>query len=65
MGLIPSLDQLMWFFVGVLAALPVPYWYANERIQGFARWLLAKLPYEPPPGKTEEEALEEAQESEE
>lgn len=56
----PSLEQLTWFLLGLLAGLPAPYWYAAERIKGFTRVLLSKLPYKPPPGKEKQEALEEA-----
>lgn len=56
----PTAENLFWFLAGLLAGLPAPYWYSAERIRGFSRTLLSKLPYKPPPGKTSEEALEDA-----
>lgn len=57
---LPNAGNLMYFVAGVLAALPVPLWYAAERLRGFSRALFSRLPYEPPPGKEEQEAMEEA-----
>lgn len=56
----PTIDQIGFFLFGVLIGLPAPYWYVQERIQGFARFVFKKLPYEPPPGKGPDTALEEA-----
>lgn len=51
----------------VLLALQVgaaaPAYYAQERFRGFARAMLDKLPYLPPPGLSEEQALAAAVES--
>ena len=43
-----------------LAGMAVPTRYGLERFAGFGRWFAGKLPYEPQPGKNEEEAMEEA-----
>lgn len=43
-----------------LAGMAVPTRYGLERFAGFGRWFASKLPYEPKPGKNEEEAMEEA-----
>ncbi|WP_435348994.1 hypothetical protein [Haloarchaeobius sp. HRN-SO-5] len=43
-----------------IAGATVPTYYAQERLRGFGRVMASKLPYEPPPGKSEQEALEEA-----
>lgn len=56
----PSTDIVMSFLLGVLVGLPAPFWYAQERIAGFSRYWLGKLPYQPPPGKKEEQAMEDA-----
>jgi hypothetical protein len=45
-----------------IAGLSVPTYYGVERMQGFGRWFLRRLPYEPPPGRTAEEQLEQAAE---
>jgi len=44
-----------------LAGATAPTYYAQERMRGFGRWMLGRLPYESPPGQSEEEALQEAQ----
>lgn len=56
----PTLEQLGFFIAGVLIGLPAPYWYTQERLRGFARSVFKRLPYEPPPGKDTDEAMEEA-----
>lgn len=60
----PSIENMLYFIAGVLIGLPAPYWYAAERIQGFTRYVLVKLPYAPPPGMSEEEAMEETERQE-
>lgn len=59
----PSLENIMYLLLGILIGLPAPYWYAQERIQGFIRAMLDKMPYRPPPGMNKEEALREAVEA--
>jgi len=54
----PSL--LGFALLAFLAGMAVPTRYGLERLAGFARWFVAKLPYEPPPGKDRGEALEDA-----
>lgn len=56
----PTLEQIALVLFGFLIGLPAPYWYAQERIRGFTRAVLIKFPYEPPPGKEADEAMEEA-----
>lgn len=46
--------------VALLAGMVVPLRYGMERLAGFARWFLGKLPYQPPPGKSAEQALQDA-----
>ena len=40
-----------------LAGATAPTYYAQERFRGFGRAMLGKLPYVPPPGQEESEAL--------
>lgn len=51
---------LIALIAGFLAGMTVPTYYAIERLSGFGRWAVSKPPYKPPPGKTEDEAMEEA-----
>lgn len=46
-----------------VAGATVPSYYFIEQMQGFGRAVAARIPYLPPPGKTEEEALQDAQEA--
>lgn len=55
-----SMEILIAFLFGYLAGLAVPTRYGLERLSGFGRRAVSKLPYEPPPGKEEEEALADA-----
>lgn len=50
------------FLAGLLAGMTVPLRYGMERLAGFSRALLSRLPYEPPPGREPEEALQAATE---
>ena len=43
-----------------LAGAMTPVYYAQERFRGFGRSLASKLPYQPPPGVEEGEAMEAA-----
>lgn len=47
---------LLSFLAGALC----PAYYAQERFRGFGRAVISQLPYQPPPGKDEQEALREA-----
>ncbi|WP_159900725.1 hypothetical protein [Salinirussus salinus] len=62
-----SAGVVLAFLAGLLAGMTVPLRYGMERLAGFSRALLGRLPYEPPPGREPEEALqaatEEAQDS--
>ena len=46
--------------VAFLAGGMCPVYYFQERMRGFGRAMVAKLPYQPPPGKDREEALQDA-----
>ncbi len=52
-----SLPQLLAFCIGVIAGSLVPTYYAQERLRGFGRKLMGRLPYEPPPGMEREAAM--------
>lgn len=43
-----------------LAGATCPTYFAQERFRGFGRALVSRLPYRPPPGMDESEALEDA-----
>lgn len=47
------------FLVGATA----PTYYAQERLRGFGRAMLDRLPYSPPPGMQKEAAMKAAMES--
>ncbi|TKX86217.1 hypothetical protein EXE43_09615 [Halorubrum sp. SS5] len=42
------------------AGMVVPFYFALERMRGFGRALASKLPYKPPPGVEEGQAMEQA-----
>ena len=44
----------------LVAGMAVPTRYGMERVEGFGRAVAAKLPYRPPPGTDEQEAMQEA-----
>lgn len=46
--------------LSLIAGMAVPFTYGMERLNGFGRWMADKLPYTPPPGKDEGEAMEAA-----
>ncbi|WP_256402414.1 hypothetical protein [Halorubrum salinum] len=48
--------------IAYMAGAATPGGYAMERINGFGRVVASKLPYQPPPGMEETEALEAASE---
>lgn len=54
----PATVSLAMFFL--LVGLAVPTRYGIERVNGFGRAMVSRLPYQPPPGKDEETALQEA-----
>jgi len=46
--------------LALLAGMVIPLGYGMERLGGFARWVVSFLPYRPPPGQSEEQALQAA-----
>jgi len=63
---LPSPPPVEFISVAVLFYLGgaiTPYWYMQERLRGFGRWMGSKVPYEPPPGEESGEALKQAVEA--
>lgn len=60
-GNLPALAAVV---LAYAAGTFTPGRYAGERLAGFGRAVASKLPYRPPPGLKEEEALQEATEEE-
>ncbi|ACV46606.1 hypothetical protein [Halomicrobium mukohataei] len=44
----------------LVAGMAVPTRYGMERVEGFGRAVASKLPYRPPPGTDEQEAMADA-----
>lgn len=62
-SMLPSVQMVALALVFFLAGALVPAYYAQERFRGFGRSMVDRLPYRPPPGMNEEEALQSAVES--
>ena len=60
---VPNPTLLAIVLVAFQAGAACPAYYARERMRGFGRAIFDRLPYRPPPGLEEEEALREAAES--
>lgn len=57
----PSASTLALVLLAFLAGSSVPTYYAQERLRGAGRALMARLlPYQPPPGQDRETAMIEA-----
>lgn len=54
---LPTLEMVAMAVLFFTAGSLVPSYYAQERMQGFGRAMADRLPYTPPPGLSEEEAL--------
>jgi len=59
----PPVELVALAVVMYLAGLVTPWYYALERMRGFGRWAVNKLPYAPPPGEEAGQALEQAVEA--
>jgi hypothetical protein len=55
--LLPSSEAVAAVVLAYLAGAASPTYYAMERMRGFGRAVADKLPYRPPAGMKEEEAL--------
>lgn len=62
-GLLPSTGAVALFVLAFLAGAACPTYYAQERLRGFGRAIVDRLPYVPPPGMEEQQALRAAMES--
>lgn len=58
--MLDNLSILLAFAAGLTAGSLAPTYFAAERLRGFGRWLVQKIPYAPPPGESREEAMQEA-----
>lgn len=56
----PPVETLALVLVAYLLGCTTPWYYAQERMRGAGRWLVAQVPYQPPPGQQASEALEAA-----
>jgi len=57
---LPSIQLVAVAIIFYIAGTITPYYYMMERVRGFGRAVAAKLPYRPPPGLSEDEAMKEA-----
>jgi len=57
-----ALAILALVLVAFLAGMTVPTRFGIERMEGFGRFVAAKVPYQPPPGMDEKEAMQQATE---
>jgi len=62
--MLDNLSLLLAFAAGLTAGSLAPTYYAAERLRGFGRWLIQKIPYSPPPGMHKDEAMQEAVDNE-
>jgi hypothetical protein len=54
---LPSGEIVALVVLALLAGMAVPTAYGIERLQGFGRAVVSKVPYRPPPGMEKKEAL--------
>ena len=54
---LPTAEIATVLVVGVLIGLSIPTGYGLERLAGFGRAMLSRVPYRAPPGMDEDEAL--------
>jgi hypothetical protein len=59
----PPVEYIALALLFYIGGLVTPWYYAQERMRGFGRWLAAKIPYEPPPGEESGKAMERAVEA--
>lgn len=56
----PPVEAVAAVIVAYIAGCVTPYWYMQERLRGFGRWMASRIPYQPPPGEDAGEALQAA-----
>lgn len=62
-GIDVPVRMLSGLLVAFVAGSTCPTYYATERLRGFGRAMFDTLPYRPPPGMSEDDALREALDS--
>ena len=60
LGMTVPAEWIAFVLVAFIGGMCVPFRYGIERLRGFGRVVVGKLPYAPPPGKEEAEAMEQA-----
>ena len=53
----PEVQTLAYSLLAFLGGMSVPTRYGMERVEGFGRWVAAKLPFKPRPGTDEETSM--------
>jgi hypothetical protein len=53
-----TIETLAFGLVMFISGMCVPFRYGVERLRGFGRAIISRLPYEPPAGLSVDEALE-------
>jgi len=59
---LPTVEQVAIAVVAFQAGAACPVYYYQERLRGFGRKMGDRLPYRPPPGQDEKQALRETSE---
>lgn len=57
---LPAPETVALAVVCILAGMTVPTSYGLERLNGFGRFVVSKLPYKAPPGREETDAMQHA-----
>ncbi|ACV47825.1 MULTISPECIES: hypothetical protein [Halomicrobium] len=57
---LPDTQTVAFGLLMFLGGMAVPTRYGMERLEGFGRAVASKLPYRPPPGTDEQEAMADA-----
>lgn len=57
---LPSVEHVAIAVVAFQAGAACPVYYYQERFRGFGRAMVDRLPYKSPPGRDEDEAMQEA-----
>jgi len=57
---LPDTQTVAFGLLMFLGGMSVPTRYGMERVEGFGRAVASKLPYQPPPGQDEQQAMADA-----
>jgi len=66
MGILPGApapETIAVALVFYLAGAVTPWYFMQERLRGFGRWVASKIPYSPPPGEDTGAAMQDAVEA--